>query len=212
MFRQYLEIKKLYPGTLLFFRLGDFYELFSEDAVTGSHGARYNIDGTTKGLGQSDTDVRRAPPCSVVLYCKIVRKGYRVAICEQAKPAAKGVKLVRREVVRVITPGTAIDPQLIDSREPVFLAALYGHGHRFGAAFLDLSTGEFSATEFEGLDAWDRIRRGALKVLPRGDITFGRDQRTCLNIVWVGMPFHHSLTFYRPGEFGCGMQIHLDGA
>ncbi|MEP7212232.1 MAG: DNA mismatch repair protein MutS [Acidobacteriota bacterium] len=167
MFRQYLEIKKLYPGTLLFFRLGDFYELFSDDAVIGSR----ELD-ITLTARQKDSP-NPIPMCGVPHHAaasyiaKLVRKGYRVAICEQAEPATKGVKLVRREVVRVITPGTAVDPQLIESREPIYLAAVSSNGTQFGAAFLDVSTGHFSATEFDGPDAADRLRELVESFNPR---------------------------------------------
>jgi DNA mismatch repair protein MutS len=167
MFRQYLEIKKSHPGTLLFFRLGDFYELFADDAVVGSREL-----GITLTARQKDS-ANPIPMCGVPHHAaasyisKLVRKGYRVAICEQAEPAAKGVKLVRREVVRVITPGTAIDPQLVDSSEPIYLAAVCGSGEVYGAAFLDLSTGEFSATEFTGPDASDRLRECVESFDPR---------------------------------------------
>src|SRR5215211_4961084 len=158
MLRQYLEIKKRYPGTILFFRLGDFYELFNEDAITGSREL-----GITLTARQKDS-ANPIPMCGVPHHAaasyiaKLVKKGYRVAICEQSEPAAKGVKLVKREVVRVITPGTAVDPQLIETRESVYLAAVCGSGTRFGAAFLDLSTGDFTATEFDGPGSLDRLR------------------------------------------------------
>ena len=98
---------------------------------------------------------------------RLIRKGYRVAICEQTEDVSKTKKLVRREVVRVITPGTAIDPQLVEAHETVFLAAICGTGERYGAAFLDLSTGEFRATEVHGGDAWARIRADIESYAPR---------------------------------------------
>jgi DNA mismatch repair protein MutS len=98
---------------------------------------------------------------------RLIRKGFRVAICEQTELPSKTTKLVRREVVRVITPGTAIDPQLVEARESVYLAAVCGSGERFGAAFLDLSTGEFRATETTGADAWTRIRADIESYAPR---------------------------------------------
>src|SRR5690606_24528721 len=107
---------------------------------------------------------------------KLVSRGYRVAMCEQAEPASKGTKLVKREVVRVITPGTAIDDQLSDSAVPAYLAAVYCGAGGVGAAFLDVSTGEFFATQAEGPDAWPRIaenieRFGAKEVVvPEGDV------------------------------------------
>src|SRR6266853_3300916 len=157
MLRQYLEIKKLYPGTILFFRLGDFYEMFNEDAIVGSRELEITLTARHK-----DTP-NPIPMCGVPHHAasnyiaRLVRKGYRVAICEQTEDASRTKKLVRREVVRVVTPGTPIDPPLLDSRESVYLAALSAHGNTAGAAFLDISTGEFRATQASGPDAWPRI-------------------------------------------------------
>lgn len=152
MLRQYLEIKKSYPDTLLFFRLGDFYELFDDDAIVGSREL-----GITLTARQKDS-ARPIPMCGVPYHAaatyigKLVRKGYRVAICEQAEPAGKGTKLVRREVVRVITPGTVVDEHFMDEREACMLAAIFRDRDKFGVAFLDVSTGEFLATETESDD------------------------------------------------------------
>ena len=157
MLRQYLELKKLYPGTILFFRLGDFYEMFNEDAIVGSRELEITLTARQK---DSPNPI---PMCGVPHHAasnyisRLVRKGYRVAICEQTEAPGKGIKLVKREVVRVITPGTAIDPQLVDAKEPVYLAAICGSGETHGAAFLELSTGEFSATEIAGVDSWTKI-------------------------------------------------------
>src|SRR5258708_9286005 len=98
---------------------------------------------------------------------KLVRKGYRVAICEQTEDASKTKKMVRREVVRVVTPGTPIDPQLLEPRESVYLAALSAHGNTAGAAFLDISTGEFRATQASGPDAWRLIAADVESYTPR---------------------------------------------
>jgi DNA mismatch repair protein MutS len=98
---------------------------------------------------------------------RLVRKGFRVAICEQTEAASKTKKLVRREVVRIVTPGTPIDPQLLEARESVFLAAICSAGETVGAAFLDISTGEFLATQETGHDAWDRIRADLESYAPR---------------------------------------------
>ncbi len=158
MFRQYLEIKKHYPGTLLFFRLGDFYELFGEDAVIGSRELEITLTARHK---DSPNPI---PMCGVPHHAaagyiaRLVKKGFRVAICEQTEQAGKDVKLVKREVVRVITPGTAIDPQLLESKESVYLAAICGTGEKFGLAFLELSTGEFFTTEFSGENAFAKAQ------------------------------------------------------
>jgi DNA mismatch repair protein MutS len=158
MLRQYLDIKKLYPGTLLFFRLGDFYELFNEDAILGARELQITLTARQKD-SKNPIPMCGVPHHAAAGYiAKLVKKGYRVAICEQAEPAAKGIKLVKREVVRVITPGTAIDPQLLDAADSVYLASVASDGETFGAAFLDVSTGEFCATQFSGANAWEALR------------------------------------------------------
>lgn len=167
MLRQYLEIKKQYPGTLLFFRLGDFYEMFNEDAIIGSRELEITLTARHK-----DTN-NPIPMCGVPHHAaasyisRLVKKGYRVAICEQTEQAGQGKSLVRREVVRVITPGTAVDPQLIESKETVYLASLFGAGETFGVAFLELSTGEFFATQISGVNAWTNICADIESFAPR---------------------------------------------
>ena len=168
MLRQYHDLKQQHPGTLLFFRLGDFYELFFDDAVTGARELEITLTARHKERGGAGVPMCGVPHHSVSGYIsKLIRKGYRVAICEQTEDASKTKKLVRREVVRVITPGTAIDPQLMETRECVYLAALCGAGDSYGAAFLDLSTGEFRTTEAHGADAWPRIRADIESYSPR---------------------------------------------
>jgi len=167
MLRQYMELKKQYPGTLLFFRLGDFYELFFDDAVTGARELQITLTARRKERGEA------IPMCGVPHHsaanhiAKLVRKGYRVAVCEQTEDPTKTKKLVRREVVRIITPGTAIDTQLVEERESIYLAAVCGSGDCMAAAFLDLSTGEFRATETHGTDAWEKIRADIESYAPR---------------------------------------------
>src|SRR5215475_4032380 len=167
MLRQYQELKQQHPGTLLFFRLGDFYELFFDDAVTGSRELQITLTARQK---DSDNPI---PMCGVPHHsaanyiARLVRKGYRVAICEQTEEAGKTKKLVRREVVRIVTPGTPIDPQLLEAREPVFLAAICSAGETIGAAFLDISTGEFRVTQESGHDSWTRIRAALESYAPR---------------------------------------------
>ncbi|HEV2882120.1 MAG TPA: DNA mismatch repair protein MutS [Pyrinomonadaceae bacterium] len=168
MLRQYHELKQQHPGTILFFRLGDFYELFFDDAVTGARELEITLTARHKERGGAGIPMCGVPHHSVSGYiARLIRKGFRVAICEQTEDPTKTKKLVRREVVRVITPGTAIDPQLVESRECVYLAAVCGAGDSYGVAFLDLSTGEFRATEAHGADAWQRIRADIESYSPR---------------------------------------------
>lgn len=174
MLRQYLEIKKSYPGTILFFRLGDFYEMFNEDAIVGSRELEITLTARHK---DSPNPI---PMCGVPHHAaagyisRLVKKGYRVAICEQAEAAGKGIKLVKREVVRVITPGTVIDSQLSESRESNYLAAVCGRADSFGVAFLELSTGAFKAAQFTGPDAWQNICEQIESFSPK-ELLFGSD-------------------------------------
>lgn len=167
MLRQYQELKRQHPGTLLFFRLGDFYELFFEDAITGARELEITLTARQKERGQP------IPMCGVPHHAvanhvaRLIRKGYRVAICEQTEDPSNSKKLVRREVVRVITPGTAIDSHLVEAKETIYLAAVCGAGDTFAAALLDLSTGEFRATEVSGGEAWARIRADIESYAPR---------------------------------------------
>lgn len=167
MLRQYQELKRQHPGTLLFFRLGDFYELFFEDAITGAREMEITLTARHKERGQP-IPMCGVPHHAVANYvARLIRKGYRVAICEQTEDPSKAKKLVRREVVRVITPGTAVDPSLVEAKECVYLAAVCGAGDTYGAAFLDISTGEFRTTEVSGPDAWARVRADIDSYSPR---------------------------------------------
>lgn len=167
MLRQYRELKSQHPGTLLFFRLGDFYELFFEDAVIGARELQITLTARHKDSAEP-MPMCGVPHHSAANYiAKLVRKGYRVAICEQTEEASKTKKLVRREVVRVVTPGTPIDPQLLEPRESVYLGAVCASGETVGAAFLDLSTGEFRATQAGGPDAWPHIVADIESYAPR---------------------------------------------
>jgi len=167
MLRQYQELKQQHPGTLLFFRLGDFYELFFDDAIVGSRELQITLTARHKESG-NPVPMCGVPHHSAANYiARLVRKGYRVAICEQTEEAGKTKKLVRREVVRIVTPGTPIDPQLLEARESVYLAAVCSAGETIGAAFLDISTGEFRTTQETGREAWSKIRADLESYAPR---------------------------------------------
>src|SRR5450755_603384 len=171
LMRQYAAIKKEHPAALLFFRLGDFYELFFDDAVLASRELQITLTSRNKEKGLA------VPMCGVPYHAadgyisKLVRKGFRVAICEQMEDAQLAKKLVRREVTRVVTPGTAADASL-SSEENNFLAAVAQNGDRAGFAALDLSTGEFRATEFQGEDAHRRIQEELQQLRPK-EVLYG---------------------------------------
>ena len=157
LMRQYAAVKKDHPTALLFFRLGDFYELFFDDAIVASKELQITLTSRNKEKGIA------VPMCGVPYHAaegyigKLIRKGFKVAICEQMEDPRQAKKLVRREVTRVVTPGTAADSSL-GSDENNFLAALAHIGERVGFAALDLSTGEFQCTEFSGPDADESVR------------------------------------------------------
>jgi DNA mismatch repair protein MutS len=164
--RQYAAIKKEHPEALLFFRLGDFYELFFEDAVVAARELQITLTSRNKEKGIA------VPMCGVPYHAaegyvaKLIRKGFKVAICDQVEDPRLAKTLVRREVTRVVTPGTAADSTL-GSEENNFLAALARVGEAVGFAALDLSTGDFRATEFTGPDAERRIREELAQLRPR---------------------------------------------
>jgi DNA mismatch repair protein MutS len=166
LMRQYAAIKKQHPHALLFFRLGDFYELFFEDAVVAARELQITLTSRNK---EKDHAI---PMCGVPYHAaenylsKLLRKGFKVAICEQMELPSAATKLVRREVTRVLTPGTAIDSS-VGSEENNFLAALARASGAVGLAALDLSTGEFRATEFRGPDAERRIVEELQQLRPR---------------------------------------------
>jgi DNA mismatch repair protein MutS len=147
LMRQYHALKQQVPNALLMFRLGDFYELFFEDAVTAARELEITLTARNKEKGQA------IPMCGVPYHAaegyiaRLIGKGYRVAICDQMEAAVAGKKLVRREVTRIVTPGTATDAHLLRSHENNYLAAVVRNGVRAGVAYVDVSTGEFRATE-----------------------------------------------------------------
>jgi DNA mismatch repair protein MutS len=157
MLRQYHTVKQEVPDALLLFRLGDFYELFFEDAVTASRELEITLTARHKDSEQP------VPMCGVPYHAadgyiaRLLRKGHKVAICDQMEPPQKGSKLVRREVTRIVTPGTVTDSNLLTPGENNYLLALTENGDELGCAFLDLSTGDFKTAQFAGEMRWSRL-------------------------------------------------------
>jgi len=145
--RQYLEIKARYPDCILFFRMGDFYEMFFEDAVVASKLLDITLTSRDKGRENS------VPLCGFPWHAastyiaKLIGKGHKVAICEQMEDPRFAKGIVKREVVRVVTPGLVVDPDNLEAKQNNFLAGIAVRGEGFGLAFLDISTGEFRVTE-----------------------------------------------------------------
>jgi DNA mismatch repair protein MutS len=170
LMRQYHAIKEQVPGALLMFRLGDFYELFFDDAVTAARELEITLTARNKEKGTA------IPMCGVPYHAaegyiaRLIGRGYRVAICDQLEEAGPGKKLVRREVTRIVTPGTATDAHLLRSHENNYLAAVARDGARAGLAWVDVSTGEFRATELDLADLPGALESiGAREVLIPAD-------------------------------------------
>ena len=166
MMRQYHELKTRLPGTLLLFRLGDFYELFYEDAEIAAR--ELEIVLTSREVGKG----RRIPMCGVPYHAvmghvaRLVERGHRVALCDQVEDPKRAKGLVRREVTRIITPGTVMDESLLPLRGSMYLAALARGEGRWGLAAADLSTGEFLVTEVAG-EQWARLLEEITRLEPR---------------------------------------------
>jgi DNA mismatch repair protein MutS len=149
LMRQYHSIKQQVPGALLMFRLGDFYELFLDDAIVAARELEITLTARNKEKGSA------IPMCGVPYHsaegyiARLIGRGYRVAICDQLEEAGPGKKLVRREVTRIVTPGTATDAHLLRSHENNYLAAIARNGAKTGLAYVDVSTGEFRTTELD---------------------------------------------------------------
>ena len=144
MMQQYLRIKDQYPDCLIFFRLGDFYEMFYDDALTASRELDLTLTGRDCGMPE------RAPMCGVPYHAvdtylaKLIEKGYKVAICEQLTDPSAGKGIVERDVIRIVTPGTVIDGVLLPEDKNVYLASVFFDGKTAGVSWLDISTGEFN--------------------------------------------------------------------
>ena len=162
MMQQYLEIKKQHKDEILFYRIGDFYEMFFEDALTASKELDLTLTGKQCGLEE------RAPMCGVPFHsyegyvARLIAKGYKVAICEQVEDPAKAKGLVKRDIIRVVTPGTVIESSMLQDDRNNYIASIYLKGKKAGLCFADVSTGTAHITEL----AADKIARGDHRAVP----------------------------------------------
>ena len=157
MMKQYLEIKKEYQDTILMFRLGDFYEMFFEDAKTASKELELVLTG--RDCGQKE----RAPMCGVPFHsvdsyiARLVSRGYKVAICEQTEDPATAKGIVKRDVIRVLTPGTVIESSMLDESKNNFLCSIWLNGKSAGVCFADVSTGELNLTQLDSKSVGNEV-------------------------------------------------------
>jgi DNA mismatch repair protein MutS len=163
--RQYLQIKKQYPDAILLFRLGDFYETFDEDAKLVAKTC--DIVLTSRPVGKNQRVPLAGVPYHAVegYIAKLINAGYKVAICEQVSDqTVKG--LMPREVVRVVTPGTIVEPTLLDEKRNNYLAALVAEGNKAGIAYVDITTGEFATTQISDDDIWQAVEQELERLQP----------------------------------------------
>src|SRR6266511_4851949 len=154
--RQYLDAKQRHPDAILLFRMGDFYEMFYEDALVAARALDLTLTSRSKDANGGGIPMCGVPFHAIDAYiARLVKKGFRVAICEQVEDPRKAKGLVKREVVRVVSPGTLTDANYLDAREPAFLMGISpAHpGPGYGVALLDVSTGEFTTAEYIGFEA-----------------------------------------------------------
>ena len=164
MMQQYLDIKEQYKDCILFFRLGDFYEMFFDDALLASKELELTLTG--KSCGQEE----RAPMCGVPFHAadsyiaKLVEKGHKVAICEQTEDPAQAKGIVKREVIQIVTPGTITSQSILSEKENNYLASVYAGSDAMSVAYCDISTGELYLTEYKGSDLYDVILNELVKI------------------------------------------------
>ena len=157
MMKQYLEIKEQNPDSILFFRLGDFYEMFAEDAKLASRELDLTLTSRDKGKHLKPAE-EQIPMCGIPYHAsesyiaRLIAKGYKVAICEQMEDPAAAKGLVKRDIIRVVTPGTVTDAGCLDEKSSNFLCAVYADSRSAGIAFCDITTGRAHLTSFTGKD------------------------------------------------------------
>src|SRR5947199_6500338 len=176
--RQYLDAKQRHRDAILLFRMGDFYEMFYEDALVAARALDLTLTSRSKDANGGGIPMCGVPFHAIDAYItRLVRKGFRVAICEQTEDPRKAKGVVKREVVRVVSPGTLTDTNYLDAREPALLMAVAPaarEGARavqasdtIGVALLDLSTGEFTAAEYAGPDRMQALADEIAVLRPR---------------------------------------------
>jgi DNA mismatch repair protein MutS len=167
MMKQYLAIKREHPDSILFFRMGDFYEMFMDDAVLAADVLKIAL--TTRDKGKENS----VPMCGIPYHAaqtyltRLVQAGHNVAICDQMEDPSRAKGLVKRKVTRVVTPGTVVEEALLDADQPSYLAAVHGSGSEYGLSLVEVSTGEFLVAGFEGDEGRSRLLCTLAQYTPR---------------------------------------------
>ena len=174
--RQYLDAKHQYRDAIVFFRMGDFYEMFYEDALVAARALELTLTSRSKDAGGNGIPMCGVPHHAADGYvARLVKKGFRVAICEQTEDPKKAKGLVKREVVRVVSPGTLTDAAYLEAREPAYLMAIATAGEIYGVGLIDLSTGEFTAAEYRNGDGLQALADEIAVLRPREVVVPSRE-------------------------------------
>ena len=200
--RQYFDAKRQYRDAIVFFRMGDFYEMFYEDALTAARALELTLTSRSK-----DSSGGAIPMCGVPFHAadgyiaRLVKKGFRVAVCEQVEDPRKAKGLVRREVVRVVSPGTLTDAGYLEAREPAFLMAIapLAEARGWGVALLDVSTGEFTSAEYHGAEGRQALADELAILQPREIIAPEGDQDAAALVAEVRL--NARVTYAAPWTF-----------
>lgn len=202
MMQHYLEIKQQYKDCLIFYRLGDFYEMFFDDAITASRELEITLTG--RDCGQEE----RAPMCGVpyhaaeVYISRLINKGYKVAICEQLEDPKKAKGMVKRDVIRVVTPGTVIESNLLDEKKNNYIMSIFKKGIYFGLAVCDVSTGDFYATEIRETNNFPLVLDEIARYTPAEIIANEVLEKTPEEIEKIKERFHSFISYRPEGTFG----------
>ncbi len=176
LMKQYREIKRQHLDAILLFRMGDFYEMFDQDAVTASKVLEITLTARNKSKG-IETPLCGFPYHAVEGYiAKLIRRGFKVAVCEQVEDPKLAKGIVKREVIRVVTPGTVLDSNLLDAKDNNYLASLYPAKDGFGLSFLDISTGDFIMAEVAGSDNLAELDMLLARFTPREIVLPGESE------------------------------------
>ena len=174
--RQYLDAKHQYRDAIVFFRMGDFYEMFYEDALVAARALELTLTSRSKDAGGNGIPMCGVPHHAADGYvARLVKKGFRVAICEQTEDPKKAKGLVKREVVRVVSPGTLTDAAYLEAREPAYLMSIATAGELYGVGLIDLSTGEFTTAEYRNGDGLQALADEIAVLRPREVVVPSRE-------------------------------------
>ena len=197
MMQQFKKIKNEYPDTILFFRVGDFYEMFFDDAVTASRELEIALT-SREGKKKGAIPLAGIPYHAAPTYlARLLEKGYKVAICEQIEEAGKAKGLVKREVTRVITPGTVVEEDLLQKDDNNYLASITQVDGGFGLAFVDISTGEIQAYSFESSEnsrVLEKVREQVNRLQP-AEIIVEADSIPKESLAKLGLQKQKNFTF-----------------